>query len=76
VKLSDPVQYVKGVGPKRAQLLEKSGIAPVEDLVFHLPFRCEDRRNVVQLDQCSMGETVMLFGRITGAREIRMRGGG
>lgn len=75
MKLTDPVQFVKGVGPKRAELLEKSGIATVEDLVFHLPFRYEDRRHVVALDQCSMGETVTLFGRITGAREIRMRGG-
>jgi ATP-dependent DNA helicase RecG len=75
VKLSDPVQYVKGVGPKRAELLEKGGLATVEDLIYHLPFRYEDRRNVVALDQTSIGETVTLFGRISGAREIRMRGG-
>jgi ATP-dependent DNA helicase RecG len=75
VKLSDPVQYVKGVGPKRAELLEKGGLATVEDLIFHLPFRYEDRRNVVALDQTGMGEIVTLFGKITGAREVRMRGG-
>ncbi len=66
---------MKGVGPKRAELLEKSGLATVEDLLYHLPFRYEDRRNVIGLDQASVGETVTLFGRITGAREIRMRGG-
>jgi ATP-dependent DNA helicase RecG len=75
VKLSDPIQYVKGVGPKRATVLEKAGFATVEDLIYHLPFRYEDRRLVSPLDQTSMGETVTLFGRITGAREIRMRGG-
>jgi ATP-dependent DNA helicase RecG len=40
------VQYVKGVGPKRAAQLAKLGITTVEDLLFHLPFRYEDRRDV------------------------------
>lgn len=75
MKLTDPIQYLKGIGPKRALLLEKSGLATVEDLIYHLPFRYEDRRNVIGLDQASVDETVTLFGAITGAREIRMRGG-
>ena len=41
-----PVQFVKGVGPKRAAQLAKLGITTVEDLLFHLPFRYEDRRDV------------------------------
>jgi len=41
-----PVQFVKGVGPKRAEQLAKLGITTVDDLLFHLPFRYEDRRDV------------------------------
>jgi ATP-dependent DNA helicase RecG len=41
-----PVQFVKGVGPRRAEQLGAFGIHTVEDLLFHLPFRYEDRRGV------------------------------
>jgi ATP-dependent DNA helicase RecG len=37
--LKKPVQYVKGVGPKRAEQLARLGIATVEDLLYHIPFR-------------------------------------
>jgi ATP-dependent DNA helicase RecG len=47
VKLDDAIQFVKGVGPKRAEMLARSGIATVEDLLYHLPFRYEDRRVIV-----------------------------
>ncbi len=43
VTLSTPVQYLKGVGPQRAALLEERGIASVADLLAYLPFRYEDR---------------------------------
>ena len=31
------IQYLKGVGPKRAELFEKLGIKTVRDLIYHLP---------------------------------------
>ena len=34
-----PVQYVKGVGPRRAQLLERLGIKSLDDLLFYYPWR-------------------------------------
>src|SRR3954465_4201472 len=42
--LHPPVQYAKGVGPQRAEALAAEGVATVEDLLFHLPMRYEDRR--------------------------------
>ena len=42
--LASPVQYVKGVGPQRAEALSREGVATLEDLLFHLPLRYEDRR--------------------------------
>ena len=51
-----PVQFVKGVGPKRAEQLAKIGIATVDDLLFHLPFRYEDRREVRTIARLRPGE--------------------
>jgi ATP-dependent DNA helicase RecG len=51
-----PVQFVKGVGPKRAEQLAKLGIATVDDLLFHLPFRYEDRRDVRAITALRPGE--------------------
>ena len=39
--LDDDLRYIKGVGPKRAEALATRGIATVEDLLYHLPFRYE-----------------------------------
>ena len=44
--LATPVQYLKGVGPKRAGQLESLGLKTIEDLLYHLPFRYEDRREI------------------------------
>ena len=46
VRLAQSVQFAKDVGPRRAELLRKFGIETVEDLLYHLPFRYEDRRRV------------------------------
>jgi len=75
MKLDDPVQYVKGVGPKRAELLARAGFGTVEDLLYHLPFRYEDRRTVVTVAHAQVGTDATLVGRITGVREIRTRRG-
>ena len=39
--LDTPVMYVRGVGPKVAELLAAKGIQTAEDLLYHLPFRWE-----------------------------------
>ncbi|MCE5325224.1 MAG: ATP-dependent DNA helicase RecG [Planctomycetaceae bacterium] len=46
LRLDTPVQYVKGVGPTRAQQLAQLGIATVEDLLTYFPFRFDLRRQV------------------------------
>ncbi|HTO94753.1 MAG TPA: ATP-dependent DNA helicase RecG, partial [Bacteroidota bacterium] len=44
-----PVQFVKGVGPKKSALLAKAGIRSVEDLLLHVPRRYIDRTTVVSI---------------------------
>ena len=46
--LKNSVQYVKGVGPRRAEQLARLGIETVEDLLYHIPFRYQDRREIKQ----------------------------
>src|SRR2546430_2501190 len=45
LELTTPVQYVKGVGPRIAEILAAKGVQTLEDLLFYLPFRYEDRLN-------------------------------
>jgi len=54
------VQFIKGVGPRKAELLAKLGIQSVRDAMFYFPMRYEDRRNIHQMRDVRAGafETV------------------
>src|ERR1043165_4428632 len=41
--LATPLQFLKGVGPRRAADLEHVGLTTVEDLLYRFPIRYEDR---------------------------------
>ncbi len=58
------VQYVKGVGPARAQQLARLGIVSLEDLLWTVPRRYEDRSRFVAIGQLLPGQTATLRGRI------------
>jgi len=68
--LQKPVQYLKGVGPKRAQLLERLGARTVGDLLMYLPRVWEDRRETPP-GQGASDAPLILRGRVTGVREQR-----
>jgi len=74
VALPDSVQFLKGVGPRRGAMLEKAGLATFEDLLFHLPFRYEDRRRILTLREASPGGEATLAGKVTAVREHRRPG--
>lgn len=59
-----PLQYVKGVGPYKASLLKKLGLTTVEDLLFYLPYRYEDRTTVKKISQLTLDEVQMVSGTI------------
>ncbi len=67
--LGRSVQFVKGVGPKRAAELQKMGIATVEDLLYHLPFRYEDRRRIVPIGRAVVGEPATFSGELVHLEE-------
>ena len=56
VDLSTPITYLKGVGPQRGKVLEGKGILTVEDLLYYMPFRYEDRSNLKPIDELAPGE--------------------
>ncbi len=70
--LGDPLQFIKGVGPKRAVLLEKLGLATVEDILYFLPFRYEDRSRVKKIAELVPGEQATFTGEILGAGVIHI----
>jgi ATP-dependent DNA helicase RecG len=65
--------YVKGVGPKVAEMLAAKGILTAEDLLYHLPFRYEDRQNPRSLDELKPGEMASVIGEVRGSILLRTR---
>ncbi len=59
-----PVQFVKGVGPAKAKLLANLGIHTVEDLLYHFPYRHEDRSRFTPIAMLNPGETQTVSGKI------------
>jgi ATP-dependent DNA helicase RecG len=72
-KLSTPVQYIKGVGPKRAELLQRLGVETVRDLFLLLPRRYEDRSNLKPIRDVQEGETLSISGTIAASGVQRTR---
>jgi ATP-dependent DNA helicase RecG len=62
--LATPLQFLKGIGPKRAAQLETLGLHTVEDLLGHLPFRYEDRRRIQKIAAASPGQEFTAVGRL------------
>ena len=67
--LQTPLRFLKGVGPKRAEELEKFGLKSVEDLLYHLPFRYEDRRQIKKVRDATIGREESFVGEIRGLQK-------
>lgn len=63
-----PIQYAKGVGPKRAPLLEKLGLHTLEDAMWYVPWRYEDRSQIIAIQQLVPGTMATIMGVIHSAR--------
>jgi len=67
--LQTPLQFLKGVGPKRAEQLAKFGLNTVEDLLLHLPFRYEDRRQIKTIAEALPGQEESFIGQLAGVQK-------
>jgi ATP-dependent DNA helicase RecG len=70
---STPVQYVKGIGPRLAEVLAAKGIATVDDLLHYLPFRYEDRLNPRSVAELRAGEMATVIAEVRNSRLFRTR---
>ncbi len=64
LELTTPIQYVKGVGPRIAAILTEKGVSTVEDLLYYLPFRYEDRLNPRSIAELRPGEMATVIGEV------------
>ncbi len=73
LELTTPVQYVKGIGPKLAEILATKGISTVGDLLSYLPFRYEDRLNPRGIAELRPGEMATVIAEVRNSGLFRTR---
>ena len=64
------VQYVKGVGPRRARLLERLGIKTLEDILYYFPWRYEDRKSFKKIHDLTYGNLETVIGDVVEAKIV------
>ncbi len=75
LELSTPVKFIKRIGDRVAANLATRGIVTVEDLLYHLPFRYEDRLHPRPLSTYRPGDMASLIGEVRGTVLLRARSG-
>ena len=63
-----PLTRLKGIGPSLEKKFHRLGIFNIQDLLFHLPFRYEDRTRIHRIGEIRLGEFVQLQGEIVSSR--------
>ncbi len=76
INMNDNVQFLKGVGEKKAKALEKLGITTLRDLVSYFPRAYEDRRKIYAIDEAPLETPVCVRAMVgTSPLSVRVRGG-
>ncbi|MEY2414059.1 MAG: ATP-dependent helicase RecG [Acidobacteriaceae bacterium] len=73
LELGTSVQYVKGIGPRLAEVLAAKGIHTVDDLLHYLPFRYEDRLNPRGISELRAGEMATVIAEVRNSGLFRTR---
>ncbi len=74
VKLSDPIESLKGIGPARVSVLKKKNILTVSDLLFYFPRRYQDYSQIIPVAKLKPGQ-VTIKAKINNARTRYARRG-
>lgn len=62
--LETPVEFLTGVGPRRAEALRRLNIFTARDLLFHVPFRYEDASTVTPIAKLRIGDDASVIGTV------------
>jgi ATP-dependent DNA helicase RecG len=73
VRLDQPVQFLKGVGPRRAEAFARLGVRTVEDLLYHVPHRYLDATTVTPIAKADVGKDVALVGHVVSKAVVPTR---
>ncbi len=73
--LDAPAQFLKGVGPKRAEMLARLGINTARDLLYHTPRRYEDASTVTPINKAEIGLDVTIIGEVVSKGVLPTRAG-
>src|SRR5580693_1015233 len=65
------LMYLKGVGPRRAEILAQRGLRTFEDLLGYLPFRYEDRIHFAKIRDIAPGRVYTIRARVHGGSLVR-----
>ena len=75
VRLDTAVQFLKGIGERRAEALARLGIRTARDLLWHLPHRYIDASSLTPLAKAELGQEVACMGRVVAKGVLPTRRG-
>ncbi len=73
--LDRPIQFVKGVGPVRAEHLGRLGLLTARDLLYHVPRRYDDASTIVPIESLKVGGEANVVGTVRSCGVIPTRSG-
>lgn len=68
--LEKSIQYIKGVGPKKASRLKKLNVSTLEDMIYFIPREYEDKSKFKTLRECTIGEKASLKVEVLGRGNV------
>jgi ATP-dependent DNA helicase RecG len=75
IRLDTPVQFLKGIGERRAEALSRLDIRTARDLLWHLPHRYIDASTLTPLARAEVGSEVACVGRVVAKGVLPTRRG-
>lgn len=72
MNLTTQVQFIKGIGPKLGKKLEKLGIQTVKDFIYYFPRAYDDRRQIPNLNQHIVGDSIQAIGQVVEIEEKKV----
>ena len=72
-QLDKPIQFLKGVGPKRSETFGRMGIVTARDLLYHVPRRYDDASTIQPLGSLDVGMDGTAVGRAGSRRRSEVQ---